>query len=507
MRKTFLVAAILILFYREADCQKSIQLGIEATVVKPDMRIGLTDSGEVVSIDSIHLGIEHRHVFITRANGKGIDAVEEDLLNRVAFQSSDVGGYWKLASFTGKVYDEILSHGYEYEVRRSAEDEALEYMDNLSKENLVFNDSYLDDYLSSVLHKITPPQLKDGRPGVLNVRVVKDPTPNAFVFPNGMMVINTGLLTAINSEEELLAVMAHEVAHFELDHYIRNLHDAKSRKATAEFWATFATVLAGAADISIAANNKGYTPGLLTGAVAAISWGVASEIYNRLGLKFSREQESEADAAAAGYLRLIHVNPGALSSALAKIKSYCIQNGDYYALSGEGTHPAIDERILALGSPIPYDEIDYDKTISLVSSYNALLEFNERHLVQCNELVDRNIKSGVAVEDDYIVKAMTTMLLTNDQASDTACLAYLTKAESLKVSPDEVLYKQKGLVLLRLQRKQAARRAFDTYLKSLVEVYNNLNSIQDDKLQMENKKYLNGEISWTKKMIFKLGVM
>jgi predicted Zn-dependent protease len=48
-------------------------------------------------------------------------------------------------------------------------------------------------------------------------------TINAFALPGGKIYITTGLLTKLDNEAELAAVLAHEVAHVSYRHYARNL--------------------------------------------------------------------------------------------------------------------------------------------------------------------------------------------------------------------------------------------------------------------------------------------
>jgi predicted Zn-dependent protease len=44
-------------------------------------------------------------------------------------------------------------------------------------------------------------------------RVARDPQPNAFALPNGSIYVTTGLMTLIDNESQLAAVLAHELTH------------------------------------------------------------------------------------------------------------------------------------------------------------------------------------------------------------------------------------------------------------------------------------------------------
>jgi len=53
--------------------------------------------------------------------------------------------------------------------------------------------------------------------------VSKDPAVNAFAIPGGIIVVNSGLLKAADSPDELAAVLAHEVQHVEQKHALKNM--------------------------------------------------------------------------------------------------------------------------------------------------------------------------------------------------------------------------------------------------------------------------------------------
>ncbi len=53
--------------------------------------------------------------------------------------------------------------------------------------------------------------------------IVDHPVPNAFAFPGGYMIIHSGLLANSISPDEVAGVLAHELAHVELRHGIRQL--------------------------------------------------------------------------------------------------------------------------------------------------------------------------------------------------------------------------------------------------------------------------------------------
>lgn len=493
MLKKFLLSAVIILISFMSYGQ--FYFSLSGTTTKR-LRQGVS-LGAKVTLTKLQYDDESGfHKIYFKSDGKFYDGYYEDL-KKITFEANNIGEFWVKEALDGGVYMNLMKKGMQYQLRKELEEESLEYMEYASANNLIFDDSYLESYLYSLAYKLFPFKLNDGRPGILNVKILKNVEPNAFIYPNGTMFISTGLLSTINSEEELFAVMAHEIAHFVLDHSIININKAEKRKKRAEFWAGVATGVAFAADVYAASNNLYYVPGLLTAGTARIAYSIADEFNTRMGLKYSREQEQEADVCAKNVLRFMGFDPTSLSSVLAKIKTYNQINGNYIALSGGGTHPLIDERIRVIGKPkTGFFSAEYDKTISFVNSFNAIVQLNNLHLEACSLLVGRNIKAGVATEEDYVALAMITTFMFDNTEKNFEALGYIMRAKSLNVYPTMNLHKQEAIILIRLKRYDEAIISLQNYLKSISE-------LQGDNLS----EYLRKEDKWTQKMIFKVSKM
>lgn len=116
----------------------------------------------------------------------------------------------------------------------------------------------------------------------IKVHYQDDPVVNAFATLGGNVVFFRGLLEKLTSEQELAAVMGHEIAHIKYRHPITSLGKG----------ITLATLVA---FVSGASGS------------AAGNWLIGSS--SNLGLmKFSRDQEREADQAAAAALQSIYGN-------------------------------------------------------------------------------------------------------------------------------------------------------------------------------------------------------
>jgi predicted Zn-dependent protease len=162
--------------------------------------------------------------------------------------------------------------------------------ERFEKEGAVYHEPALDAYLNRVGTAVVADQKLENVEW--KFRALRDPVPNAFAMPNGSIYINTGLLALLEDENQLAAVLAHEVTHVSARHtYLQNRSLRKK-------------VLA----INIINTIGNWNPiagpaGLAIGVIATVSpFMLAISV-----LGYSREQEKEADleglkaATAAGF--------------------------------------------------------------------------------------------------------------------------------------------------------------------------------------------------------------
>lgn len=456
--------------------------------------------GAQITIYSIHLKYGVVHISAKTSEGKEFDFEANKIEGSSFINIDNRNKVWiKNTLLNGTLYNLVLK-GHQYGIRKQLNEEAVDYISTLQGYNVFYHDEYFEDYLYTLANKIHSGLLYDKRPGNIFIKIIKDPEPNAFCLSNGTIIISTGLLSIIQSEDELVGVLAHEIAHFVLDHQIINYNKTIDRRNRAEFWRTFATAVAATSDIYLAANNKNYIPGILTASVAISSTIISDEIVERVGIKYNQQQEIEADKAAKEILEVLKYDKFGLSVALSRIKNYSTLTGNYRSLSGSESHPSIELRIQELVLPEDFNafsQTKYLKKVSLINSYNALIELeNYAHLLAANELVTRNIDNNVATEIDYVIKAIIKRRLSNTKESNEEVVSMLNKAKTLNVHPPLILHKEEAISLLRLDRKAEAKTSLQTYLAALSEY-----KIKND---INNNSVIDEEIVWTKKMIFKI---
>lgn len=151
--------------------------------------------------------------------------------------------------------------------------EADEYERVVRDSPLVIKDEAMNGYVRRVLCET----VGTDRCGSVRIYLLEVPAPNAFMTPNGTMVIWSGLLLRARNEAELGSVLGHEFAHFELRH---GLDDFKTRRTTTDVLA-WVQVLGGIAGV-----NTSLSQLAIIGSY----------------FRFSREQETQADLLGLKYL-------------------------------------------------------------------------------------------------------------------------------------------------------------------------------------------------------------
>lgn len=181
---------------------------------------------------------------------------------------------------------------------------------------------YIRD-LSSRLKKTLPPQ-----PYPVRVNLIQDNSMNAFAAPAGYVYLYSGLILKMQSESELAAIMAHEFGHVEHRHIAANLERSKYINI-----GTVLGVLAGALVGSQAqALGKAISMGSMAGGRAA-------------ALKYTRDQEREADRTGLIYLVKAGYNKYGMYKSFKRIKQENLFSGTETPPDYMLTHPGLDTRI------------------------------------------------------------------------------------------------------------------------------------------------------------------
>ena len=404
------------------------------------------------------------------------------------------------------VFENLSNDGIQEALRNEMEDEALSFINQQKEYGMVFNDPYLENYIYSLISKIAPKTLIDSRPGNVNLLILENPSMNAGMYSNGTLVINTGLLSALHTEDELVAILAHEIAHFVLDHNIQNVNEAVARKKRAEFWAGIATGLTAVAEGVAAVKSNYYIPGGATLGMAVLSSSIAKQVVDRLGMKYNLEQEKEADKTAIQALEILGYDKNALASALSRMKSVMEQERSNVMYFQSYTHPALVKRINDAGKPVDIQNSDFEKAISFAITSTARMKFEDRRFRQVLPLVEQNIANDVATAEDYILKANCLLALDNDAQSNAEVLEMVNIAKSLDETNINI-YKAEILANLRLEKHTIAHDLLTQYVQRLNDIELTMKDIESDRMWDSTHNFITAERDWAKRMAIKVKAM
>lgn len=202
----------------------------------------------------------------------------------------------------------------------------------LATSSLVIRDEKLTRYLTKVLCDTVGAD----RCNSARIYVVREPTVNASMAPNGTMRIFSGILLRFQNEAELGAVLGHEFGHFEGRH---SLVHFKSRRQGTDLlaWAAVLASLAPSYDV-----RRSYRDLQLS-------------VYGNL-YRFGRDQEREADALGISYLNRSQFPPQAgsqfwqniMAEFEASARAKGLKKPNFERIAFTASHPPHGERAVTM---------------------------------------------------------------------------------------------------------------------------------------------------------------
>lgn len=191
--------------------------------------------------------------------------------------------------------------------------ELKDYGDAMLREmrayDMILEDPLVGDYIQSLGYRLVAfsdrPELR------YTFFVVRSNDINAFAFPSGHIGSNVGLITAVSSEDELAAVLAHEVAHVTQLHTLRAFEDSKKTALP------IALAMLGA---MVASRNRTDDAGQ-----AAMIGGLG--LMQQRAINFTRYDEIEADRVGIQTLAKAGYDPLAMADTFSMFQRTMRTNG------------------------------------------------------------------------------------------------------------------------------------------------------------------------------------
>lgn len=253
---------------------------------------------------------------------KNIHRVIASILIAATFQAGNAGA----AQSNGVVLPELgdstsstFSSQQEYELGRA-------WLKMFRSQVKTVSDPLLQDYVEYLVYKLASySQLKDRR---LEVVVIDNPTINAFAVPGGVVGLHNGAFLSADNEAQLASILGHELAHLSQRHFARGV-EQQQRSAIP----TMAGMLGA---LVLAATSRGDA------GMAAMAATQAAAQQNQL--RFSRENEQEADRIGMETLEKADYDPNAFASMFENMLAanrYAGRNPPEFLL----THPLTESRV------------------------------------------------------------------------------------------------------------------------------------------------------------------
>ena len=248
-----------------------------------------------------------------------------------------------------------------------------------------YNDQELQDYVQRIGDSLS---IKSHRPNLFyRFTVLDSPDINAFALPGGYIYINRGLMAYLSSEEELAAVLGHEIGHVTARHSVRQYSQSQ-----------FLGILSAAVQM-----NSGRTAGdLVSVASGALLAG------------YGREMELQADELGAEYLYQDGYPTKAMMKVLTVLKDQEIYSKELAKKRGQeprnyhgvfASHPSNDKRLKEILEEVnkTYQQGEIKKTADYFEKINEMVygDSEESGVRKGNEFFHRDLDLYLASPQDW----------------------------------------------------------------------------------------------------------
>lgn len=263
---------------------------------------------------------------------------------------------------------------------------AQEEQDRLRRARVEYEDRALRDYLNAVAQRLLPDEAKQAGLTV-DVRIIKNPALNAFIYPNGTMYVHTGLLARMENEAQFATLVGHEITHATHRHLVRQFRDIQNKTA---FMAT----------LSVAALPFGAL-GMLASLLGQI--GAIVAVYG-----YSQDLEREADQEGFQLMVRAGYDPREAPKLFSHLKQW-VEEEKKPEPFFFNTHPRLVERIesyedilkrdggaLAHGGALRIGEVAFLARTRILVFDNALLDLHAGRFLQAQ----RGLRKFVALNPE-----------------------------------------------------------------------------------------------------------
>ena len=303
---------------------------------------------------------------------------------------------------------------------REEEDMGLKFMEMAKRHFEFIEDPVITKYLNKIgdrIIAILPPQ-----PFKYHFYMIKQDVYNAFAVPGGHVFINSGLFKAMEGEDELAGILAHEISHVLCRHISQRI--ARSSKVG---MATLAGMIAG---ILLGINGSGAAASAMTISSAAAGQSIM--------LAFSRENEMQADQIGLKLLSKAGYSGQGLLKMLKKIRDTS-WFGSKEIPSYLMTHPAVEDRIAYIDVWIDANK-DSGMPVRKINPFNFERAHTRLEVVYGDEnYVKKKIEAALAKDPSSPMANYRLGLILARTGNREGAIRYLKKALRKNVFETNVL--------------------------------------------------------------------
>ena len=228
-----------------------------------------------------------------------------------------LSGCTKIAA-TGERHFSLVGEEQEVQMGAESDEEIIETMG-------LYPSPELQNYVQALGARLAAATERPDLPWTF--RVVDDNVVNAFALPGGYVYITRGIMARFENEAQLAGVLGHEIAHVTAKHAVIRL----SRSMLAQLGFGIARVV---------------EPGLEPFAPLA---GAGLQL---LFLKYSREDETEADLLGIRYMARVEENPRELMDVMAMLARNSAAEKKGVMPQWASTHPLPENRLEVIGEQL-----------------------------------------------------------------------------------------------------------------------------------------------------------
>ena len=232
---------------------------------------------------------------------------------------------------TGKHQLALISEQQEIAMGKEADQQVQQQLG-------LYPDNELQAYVNRIGQKLASASERPDLPWTF--RVVDDPVVNAFALPGGHIYVTRGLLTHLTSEAELASVIGHEIGHVTARHSVEQMSKAQLAQI-----------------------------GLIAGMIVKPELAHYSDLVNTglqlMFLKFSRDDERQADDLGLRYMYQQNYDPREMPQVFDTLRRVSSQQGDGGRLPGWlATHPTEEARIRTISGEVAKLDVSGNRVVN-----------------------------------------------------------------------------------------------------------------------------------------------